>query len=42
MMSAASAGLLRPTGRLAMPWSTPLMIWWVALLFGLVLLVTGV
>jgi multicomponent Na+:H+ antiporter subunit D len=29
---------LRADGRLAMPWSTHLMVWWVTLLLGLVLL----
>jgi multicomponent Na+:H+ antiporter subunit D len=33
-------GPLRPNGRLTMPWSTHLMVWWVALLFGLVLLLS--
>ena len=31
---------LRPNGRLITPWSTHLMVWWVALLLGLVLLLT--
>jgi multicomponent Na+:H+ antiporter subunit D len=35
-----AAGALRPNGRLARPWSTHLMVWWVALLLGLVLLLT--
>jgi multicomponent Na+:H+ antiporter subunit D len=41
-LSTAATGLLRPAGPLAVPWSTQLMVWWVALLFGLVLLVTVV
>jgi multicomponent Na+:H+ antiporter subunit D len=35
-----ATGPLRPNGRLATPWSTHLMVWWVALLFGLVLLLS--
>lgn len=36
---AVVTGPLRPDGRMAMPWSTHHMVWWVALLLGLVLLV---
>jgi multicomponent Na+:H+ antiporter subunit D len=31
---------LRPTGRVAVPWATDLMVWWGVLLLGLVLLLT--
>jgi multicomponent Na+:H+ antiporter subunit D len=37
---AVATGPLRPEGRIAAPWSTHLMVWWIALLFGLVLLLT--
>lgn len=37
---ATATGPLRPDGRIAVPWSTHLMVWWVALLVGLVLLLT--
>jgi multicomponent Na+:H+ antiporter subunit D len=37
---AVAADPLRPGGRVAVPWSTHLMIWWAALLVGLVLLLT--
>jgi multicomponent Na+:H+ antiporter subunit D len=40
MLWTATTGPLRRAGPLAMPWSTQLMVWWVALLFGLVLLVS--
>jgi multicomponent Na+:H+ antiporter subunit D len=33
-----ASGPLRPEGRVAAPWSTHLMVWWLALLLGLVLL----
>lgn len=35
-----ASGPLRPEGRMAVPWSTHLMVWWLALLLGLVLLLT--
>lgn len=35
-----ATGPLRPNGRLATPWSTHLMVWWVALLFGFMLLLS--
>jgi multicomponent Na+:H+ antiporter subunit D len=34
----AATGPLRPHGQLAAPWSTHLMVWWVALLLGILLL----
>jgi len=36
----AATGPFRPNGRMARPWSTHLMVWWTALLLGLVLLLT--
>jgi multicomponent Na+:H+ antiporter subunit D len=36
----AATGPFRPNGRMARPWSTNLMVWWTALLLGLVLLLT--
>jgi multicomponent Na+:H+ antiporter subunit D len=39
-LSTATRASLGPAGPLATPWSTQLMVWWAALLFGLVLLVT--
>jgi multicomponent Na+:H+ antiporter subunit D len=36
----AATGPFRPDGRMARPWSTHLMVWWAALLVGLVLLLT--
>jgi multicomponent Na+:H+ antiporter subunit D len=36
----AATGPFQPNGRIARPWSTHLMVWWIAVLFGLVLLLT--
>ncbi len=33
-----ASGPLRPGGRVAAPWSTHLVVWWLALVLGLVLL----